>query len=131
MRLCIDTVAYSNFRRGHPAAVDSIDSARHLVMPSIVLGELRAGFRAGHRRERNESELAAFLAEPVVEVATVDDDVARIYGELWAALRSAGTPIPTNDVWIAAVTLRAGATLLTFDRHFEKVTRLGVHILDA
>ena len=100
-------------------------------MPSIVLGELRAGFHAGRRRERNESELATFLAEPVVEIATVDEDVATIYGELWAALRSEGTPIPTNDVWIAAVTLRAGATLLTFDRHFDKVTRLGVWVLDG
>jgi len=89
-----------------------------------VVGELHAGFALGTRRRQNEESLAGLLREPFVEVLDVDSEVARQYGEIFAQLRRAGTPIPTNDIWIAATTLRAGGHLLTFDRDFEQVRGL-------
>jgi tRNA(fMet)-specific endonuclease VapC len=94
-----------------------------------VLGELWAGFLQGHRVKTNETELREFLAHPVVELLAVDHDVARIYGEMLADLRKAGTPIPTNDIWVAAVAARAGATIVTYDSHFRAIARVGSLIL--
>ena len=100
-------------------------------MPAIVLGELLAGFRRGTQRERNEHELGEFLGHPLVEALRVDHDTARIYAEIADALREKGTPIPTNDVWIAATAARAGAAVVAYDVHFGAVDRVGVVLLEA
>lgn len=115
---------------GHPAAVEHIDAAEWLGVPTVVLGELEAGFRLGTALRKNLDELERLLGHPVVSVIPVDRDVARIYGEIVVSLRGRGTPIPTNDVWIAACAARSGATLLAFDRHFEAVDRIGLLLLD-
>lgn len=128
-RLCLDTSAYSHFKRGDPRVADVIDSADWLGIPSIVLGELWVGFLQGRYLERNVAELREFLANPVVERLDVDEEVGRIYGEIVVALRKAATPLPTNDVWIAAVAARAGATVLTHDSHFGKIRRVGSLVL--
>jgi tRNA(fMet)-specific endonuclease VapC len=128
--LCLDTSAYSHFRRGEPGAVAAIESARRIAVPAIVLGELRAGFRLGSLAERNETELRRFLAHPVVAVLDVDDEAATHYAELILDLRKAGRPLPTNDVWIGALALREGATVLTYDAHFGEMRRVGVRVLE-
>jgi tRNA(fMet)-specific endonuclease VapC len=129
-RICLDTSAYSHFRRGEARAVQVIDSAEWVGVPSIVLGELWAGFLLGTRTERNVEELQAFLRHPAVEPIAVDDEVARIYGEIIVDLRGGGTPIPTNDVWIAACAARSGAAVLTFDAHFRNIARVGSAVLE-
>jgi tRNA(fMet)-specific endonuclease VapC len=128
-RICVDTSAYSYFKRGDRAAVEALTTARSVGVPAVVLGELRTGFRLGVRPERNEAELRAFLAEPVVQVLDVDDDAATLYAEIVAELRGAGTPLSTNDVWIAAVALREAATIVTFDAHFRAIRRVGALVL--
>jgi tRNA(fMet)-specific endonuclease VapC len=128
--LCLDTSAYSHFRRGHPRAVEAIRGARRVGIPVIVLGELRAGFRLGERRSDNERALADFLAQPVVEVMEADAEAATHYADLYAELRRQGTPVPTNDLWIAALAARDGATVLTFDAHFNAIARIGKWVLD-
>ena len=57
-------------------------------------------------------------------IIEVTPDVARRYGEVFAELRRAGTPIPVNDIWIAAAALDAKAHLLTFDSDFDRIERL-------
>lgn len=99
-------------------------------MPAVTLGELRVGFLLGGRREANEAELAEFVANPVVEDLPVDAEVSRHYAEIVVDLRRAGTPLPTNDIWIAAVASRFGATVLTCDAHFKVVTRVGSLVVD-
>jgi tRNA(fMet)-specific endonuclease VapC len=94
-----------------------------------VLGELRAGFRLGSLAERNEADLRRFLAHPAVAVLDVDDEAATHYAELVVDLRRAGRPLPTNDVWIAALALREGATVLTYDARFDVMRRVGVRVL--
>jgi tRNA(fMet)-specific endonuclease VapC len=128
-RLCLDTSAYSHFQRGDPMLVEILDAAEWVGVPAVTLGELRTGFLAGSQRIRNETELGGFLASPVVEVLVVDDEVSRHYAEIVSDLRQAGTPLPTNDIWIAATAARAGALVLTYDRHFEKIARVGSLLL--
>ena len=118
-RYCLDTVAYSHFKRGEKRITDMLDAAEWVGVPAIVIGELCAGFRQGSRFESNTAELDEFLALPVVETLTVDRHVAGIFGEIIADLRRAGRPVPTNDIWIAATCARSGATLLTWGRAFS------------
>ena len=117
--------------RAEPGIVELVDRAGWIGVPSTVLGELHSGFHAGRHTERNEQELERFLRHPVVEELVVDHDVARIYAEIVLSLRRKGTPLPTNDIWIAASTARAGATLLAYDAHFAAIERIGVLVLDA
>lgn len=130
-RYCLDTSAYSHLRRGDARVAELIDGADWIGISTIAVGELLRGFFAGSHRSRNESELVDFLADPTVETPPVDRDVAHIYAELMAALESEGTPLPSNDVWIAAGSIRAGAPLLTFDRHFREIGRVGTILLES
>lgn len=129
--ICLDTSAYSQMRRGHERATELIRRARIVHVPSIVLGELRAGFRLGSRRRENESRLDAFLQESVVRVLDVDGDAASFYADLVVALRKGGTPLPTNDIWIGALAWREGSRVVTSDRHFEKMRGVAVELLDS
>lgn len=119
-RLVLDTSAYSHFRTGHPQVLDLMAAAEIVLLPTIVLGELEAGFQLGRREQENRALLTEFLAEPFVSILPVTPSVARHYGRLFTDLRRAGTPIPINDVWIAAATLDCGGHLLTFDEHFAQ-----------
>jgi tRNA(fMet)-specific endonuclease VapC len=130
-KLVLDTSAYSHFRRGEGAAVSLISAASWIGVSAVVLGELRAGFGLGKRRAHNEGELSEFLASSVVYLLDVDDEASRIYAEIVAALRAAGTPVPTNDIWIAAVAAREGVRVVTYDAHFRLIERVGTHVLSA
>jgi predicted nucleic acid-binding protein len=130
-RFCLDTSAYTHFKRGHEEVVDLVDTAEWLGLPSVVIGELWMGFLLGQRPERNAAELREFLSNPGVHEVTIDGDVARIYAEMTVSLRRAGTPLPTNDIWIAAATAREGATVLTYDGHFRDIARVGSLVLSA
>ena len=111
--------------------VDALSHASWVGVAAIVLGELRAGFLAGGQAQKNEAELERFLANPVVKVLDVEDDAATAYAEIVIALRRAGTPLPSNDIWIAAVAAREGASVLTYDEHFTLVARVSTHLLVA
>jgi len=130
-RYCLDTSAYSRFQLGESRVSSLIDSAVWVGFPAIVLGELHAGFMQGRDRDRNERLLAEFLANPVVEVLTVDAEAGLQYADIVFELRRQGTPIPTNDIWIAATAARAGAIVLTYDDHFRAMTRVGSSVLEA
>lgn len=124
MRIVLDTSAYSHFRGNHTEVVQRIAAADIVYLPTIVLGELEAAFRQGRRTSDNRSKLDEFLHEDFVAVLPVTSDVARRYGEIFVELRAAGTPIPVNDIWIAATAIDAGAELITFDSDFERIARL-------
>lgn len=130
-RICLDTSAYSWFKRGDPAAVEIISEARVVGVPVVVLGELRTGFRLGAQPTKNERDLQKFLANPVVQVLKIDEETTSHYADIVCELRNAGTPIPTNDIWIAALAVQEGATVVTYDRHFSAVRRVGSRILDG
>ncbi|MDA3948399.1 MAG: type II toxin-antitoxin system VapC family toxin [Spirochaeta sp.] len=127
MTICLDTNAYSDFKRGDAETVAALERAARIVVPSVVLGELYAGFHGGSRERRNIEELDAFLAVPGVAVEDVTSAIARQYGLLVNELRIRGTPIPTNDIWIAATALHTGAELVTRDEHFDAVPLLTLY----
>jgi predicted nucleic acid-binding protein len=116
-------------RVGDELVIGLLAEAELLMVPTIAIGELEAGFRAGSRAADNLARLGEFLAEPFVVVLPVTRDVAGRYGQMFAELRRAGTPVPVNDIWIAAATVDAGAHLITFDRDFERFRALSVTVL--
>jgi tRNA(fMet)-specific endonuclease VapC len=129
-RYCLDTSAYSRFKRGHDRVVELIDAAEWIGVPVVTIGELWTGLLQGRRQAAGEAELEEFLADAVVEVLPVDREVARIYAEIVADLRRQRTPLPTNDIWIAATAARAGAPVLTYDAHFAEIRRAGSLVLE-
>lgn len=129
-RYCLDTSAYSHFQRGDPQLVELLDRAEWVGVPAVVLGELWTGFLLGSRAEANRTELRRFLANPAVEELPIDHETARIYAEIVVAQRRAGTPLPSNDLWVAATAARSGAPVLTFDAHFRAIERIGAVLMD-
>jgi tRNA(fMet)-specific endonuclease VapC len=124
MRLVLDTSAYSALMKGHERVRKILEAGEWLGLPSIVIGELTAGFLAGSRAVRNLSLLDSFIEEAGIEVLTLGRREAERYGAVVKALRERGTPIPTNDIWIAAQALVADARILSRDRHFDLVPGL-------
>jgi len=118
MIYCIDTCFYSRMRRGDKALQAFMEQATVLIVPVIVVGELLAGFEMGNRMMENESLLSAFLLSPGIQVQEIDQKIARRYGNLVKLLRNAGTPIPTNDIWIASTAIELSARLITYDQHY-------------
>ena len=121
MKLVMDTSAYAELARGNSHLRHILETADEVLVPAVVLGELHAGFRGGTRQHENLELLRSFLSAPGVHVMPVDEGVAERYGDLVTRLRAQGTPIPTNDVWISAITLETGGRLLALDRHFDNV----------
>jgi tRNA(fMet)-specific endonuclease VapC len=126
MKRLLDTNAYAALKRGHEGAAESARGAEELVLPIVVVGELHFGFRNGDRYAKNLAELEEFLSQPFVSLQPVTWTTADRFGRIAAALRRQGTPIPTNDIWIAAHVQETGAELVTFDRHFAQVPGLPV-----
>jgi tRNA(fMet)-specific endonuclease VapC len=120
-RLVLDTSAYSYFRRGHAEVLDALARAERVLIPTTVLGELEAAFELGGRARENRRVLDDFIGEPFVDLLDTTASVARHYGRVFSELKRAGTPLPVNDIWIAAATLDCGGTLVTFDRDFERI----------
>ena len=124
MRLLLDTNAYSALKRGHPDAADLVRRSEEVLFSTVVAGELLYGFRCGSRFERNRQELDEFIASPFVKVVPVTMATADRFSRVAAALRKRGTPIPINDIWVAAQAMETGAELLSVDRHYEAIDGL-------
>ena len=124
MNVALDTNAYGDFMRGEADRVRVVRAARSLVLPLVVLAELRAGFAAGSRESANAANLQRFLASPRVSVLPPDEQTTHHYARIHLELRRAGTPIPTNDLWIAALAVQHDLVLCTSDRHFRHVPQL-------
>ncbi len=124
MKILLDTNAYSAIGRGHSGATEIMRRAKTLVVSTVMLGEVLAGFRHGSRASENLASLRRFVAQPRVHLLPVTWTTADRYSRIWTALRRKGKPIPTNDLWIAAHALETGADLISFDSHFEHVDGL-------
>ena len=124
MRLALGTNSYSDLCRAVPEVVERCESADSIHLPLVVVGELRAGFAVGMHGPENERVLQEFLIQPGVEVVLPDEETTFHYGAVYRQLRTQGTPIPTNDMWIAALVLQHGLVLLHRDRHFDHLPQL-------
>lgn len=124
MRIALDTNRYTDLARGDLTVVDVIDHADAVFVPFVVLAELRAGFAVGTRAKANERELRRFLSKPGVSALQPDDQTTHQYAGLYRQLRQQGTPIPTNDLWIAALVVQHGLTLYARDSHFDHLPQI-------
>ena len=124
MRIALDANRYIDFARGDETALQPLRHAQEIALPSIVLGELRAGFLCGSRSAENERNLVRFLNTPRVKVLYPDEGTNHQYARLFMQLRGQGTPIPTNDIWIAALVVQHELILFARDRHFEHLPQI-------
>jgi tRNA(fMet)-specific endonuclease VapC len=130
MALMLDTSGYAAFKRGHAEVVDTLRQVPSILIPSIALGELLAGFEVGSRRRENRTELTEFQRSPRVRTVQITQETAERYARIYAYLRSIGRPIPTNDLWIAAAAMEHGSELLTMDNHFLDVPQIVVRFIN-
>jgi tRNA(fMet)-specific endonuclease VapC len=124
VKILLDTSAYVGFKRNVVEMVDFIVSAESIIFSPIVLGELMFGFRNGTRFKENMEDLNRFLDHDAVELVQIGKITSDRYSRIAEQLKRQGTPIPTNDIWIAAQTMEHGAELITSDQHFEKINGL-------
>lgn len=124
MRILVDTNRYRDFCDGVPEAVERMRTAELVCIAFVTLAELRAGFLAGTAGRPNERTLALFLNRPRVRILWPDEQSTHHYARLFLQLRKQGTPIPTNDIWIAALAVQHDLVLVSRDSHFDRLQQL-------
>lgn len=124
MKLALDTNRYTDLCRSEASVIEIVEHADEVWLPFIVLGELRAGFAVGSQGPRNEAALLRFLVKSGVGVLYADEPTTHHYSAVYRQLRKQGTPIPTNDMWIAALVLQHSLVLCARDAHFDALPQL-------
>jgi predicted nucleic acid-binding protein len=124
MRVALDTNRLTDLLRGDRELAKRLGTAEEVWIPLFVLGEMKAGFYGGRERVRNEALLQKLLAKTTVNVLLPGAETAEQYGRLFVQLKRAGTPVPNNDLWIAALALEHNLVLVTRDHHFERIPQL-------
>jgi len=123
-KVMMDTSAYAAFLRGSLEVKEAVQQADEIVFNPVVVGELIAGFMMGRNEKRNRGILKQFLSSPRVIIAEIDEETSERYAVIVQSLRMKGTPIPTNDLWIAASAMQHGLKVLTTDRHYLEVPQI-------
>ena len=123
-KILIDTNIYSHAMHGNNEVIRCLQHVTHIGISSISIGELLSGFKGGNKQDINRQELNIFLDSPRVALYYVDEITAEFYSAILNQLKKQGTPIPTNDIWIAATALQQGLPVYTFDQHFEHIAGL-------
>lgn len=124
VKIALDTNRITDLFRGDIELAERLETCEEVRIPFIVLGELKAGFQGGTQQRRNELLLNKLLGKSTVDILLPGRETAEHYGRLFVQLKRAGTPIPDNDLWIAALILEHNLVLLTRDQHFERVPQL-------
>jgi tRNA(fMet)-specific endonuclease VapC len=123
-KVMLDTSAYSAFLRGNTEVKQALGEADEIYVNPIVLGELYAGFTRGNKGKKNRDILRDFIGSPRLRIAPIDEETAERYSAIITYLWSQGTPVPTNDLWIAATAMQYGLKLITTDNHFRNVPQI-------
>ncbi len=124
MKVAVDTNRYVDLCRGLRSTVALLEEADAVIFPFVVIGELRAGFANGRRQVDNERVLRRILLKDGVEVVYPDEQTTHHYATVFRQLRTQGTPIPTNDMWIAALVLQHNLALHARDAHFDHLPQI-------
>ncbi|MCK5681589.1 type II toxin-antitoxin system VapC family toxin [bacterium] len=122
--ILLDTNCYSAYLTGDERVLNVLVEAESVYMSIFVLGELFAGFRGGSKMQQNLDYLKQFLAKKTVKILDATMETSEIFGDLKEKLKKNGSPIPINDVWIAAHALETSSVLITYDAHFQNITGL-------
>ena len=124
--ILLDTNAYIRYLGGDDRVLAELGRADTVYLSVFVLGELFAGFAGGSRSRQNQDTLNAFLDRPAVRLLEATRETAEVFGALQTSMKEAGTPLPTNDLWIAAHAFETGSVLVTFDEHFTHIPNLRI-----
>lgn len=112
------------FLNGDSNVRELVDKADEIYLPAIALGELYYGAFNSSRKPENLEKIDGFKDE--VYLLDCDEYTAKIYGEVKKGLKDKGTPIPENDIWISAIAIQYGLTVVTRDSHFDYVEGLNI-----
>ena len=123
-KIVLDTNAYTRLLAGDENVLDVVASTETVFMSIFVLGELHAGFLGGNKERENRDVLDRFLLKPSVKILNATIETAEVFGSIKNSLTLAGTPLPINDVWIAAHGVETGSIIITYDTHFKRVPGL-------
>ncbi|MBN1999599.1 type II toxin-antitoxin system VapC family toxin [candidate division KSB1 bacterium] len=126
MKILLDTNAYGKLLTGDVRVLNELAKADTVYMSVIVLGELYAGFKGGGKEIENRKKLEIFLNKPTVNQLNATQNTAEAFGHIKNEMKRAGTPLPINDVWIAAHVFETGSILITYDRHFLKIKSIRI-----
>jgi tRNA(fMet)-specific endonuclease VapC len=118
----LDTNIVIAFFAQEPGIVQAVSQVSQVSVPSIVLGELYFGAMRSGRVAENLTRVDD-LAQRVA-IVPCDAETAKHYGRIKQDLHARGRPLPENDIWIAAVAIQRGLTLVSRDRHFQDVAAL-------
>ena len=124
MRVALDTNRYVDLCKGVTETVALLEEAETILLPFVVIGELRAGFAHGRRQAENERILRRFMFKDGVGALFADDQTTHHYASVFRQLRKQGTPIPTNDMWLAALVLQHNFALHARDKHFDHLPQI-------
>ena len=125
-KLVLDTNVLIAFLQNPENFAERFSGYDVILLPPVVLGEFRAGLFDTKVGRENRKAIDAFLQNPAVKACPMTDNTSLCYAKVFQALRKAGKPIPTNDIWIAAATQENGAALATDDGHFRAVPLLQI-----
>jgi len=122
--ILIDTNFYADIMLGKDHAVKVIHQTEEIIMCPIVLGELLHGFKNGRQERKNLDQLNDFFQLSSVHMTPLTEKTSEFFALIAFQLKKAGTPIPTNDLWIAACAMEHGSAVATSDNHFQKISGL-------
>jgi len=124
VKVLIDTNIYSGAMRDDSGCKHILRTADSIALSPIVVGELLFGFRSGRNEAKNRKQFSEFLGSPRVSVASITENTSEYFALILTSLKEKGTPIPSNDAWIAASAMEYGLTLATNDAHFRAIPGL-------
>jgi predicted nucleic acid-binding protein len=124
VRVALDTNRLTDLFRGDAVLGDLLGKCEMVCVPLPVYAEFKAGLLGGSRKHENEALLLEFLSMPSVQLILPSRETAEHYARLFVQLKTAGTPVPINDLWIAALSLEHDLTLVTRDLHFQRIPQL-------
>lgn len=124
LRVALDTNRLTDLFHGDAELAERLGFCEEVWIPLVVLGEIKAGFYGGTQQGRNEALLSKLLAKATVRVLLPSPETAEQYARVFVQLKRAGTPIPDNDLWIAALVLEHNLVLISRDKHFDRIPQL-------
>lgn len=124
VKVALDTNRITDLFQGDIELAKWLGTCDEVWIPLFVLAEIKAGFYGGTQRGRNEALLERLLAKTTVDLLLPTVETTEYYARLFIQLKRAGTPIPNNDLWIAALALQHNLLLVTRDEHFRRIPQL-------
>ena len=114
-----DTSIFIDLMKGDAVIAQKLESFSEVYLSPIVLSELYFGAYRSANPTKHLAKITIVVQNS--KLLAVDAETAEMYVAIKLALLSKGTPIPENDMWIAASALQHNLHFYTSDSHFTQV----------